>query len=79
MAGFRANAPADPVVAPDIELGFAPELLPPETGYARLVTGRDGEPEEGDRWSQALVLSRIATECFAAAGGGAAFHGGTPG
>ena len=34
MAGFLANAPADPVVAPDIEVGFAPELLPPETGYA---------------------------------------------
>lgn len=69
MAGFVADAHDDPVVAPDLEMGFAPELLPPEVGYARLVPGPDGAPrEEGDRWAQALVLSRIATECFASAG-----------
>jgi hypothetical protein len=50
MTGFLANAHHDPVVAPNLELGFAPELLPPEVEYARLVTGPDGEPEkEGDR------------------------------
>ena len=56
------------MVAPGLEIGFAPELLPPEIGYARLVPGPDGEPrEEGDRWAQALVLTRIAGECFASA------------
>jgi hypothetical protein len=66
--GFLAGAAADPVPAPRLELGFAPELLPADFGYARLVTGSDGEPrEEGDRWEQALVLTRIASECFATA------------
>ncbi len=70
MAGFLANAHGDPVVALEIQLGFAPELLPPELGYARLVPGPGGVlREEGDRWEQALVLTRIATECFAAAEG----------
>lgn len=65
MAGFLSTAQDDPVVAPDLELGFAPELLPAEVGYARLVPSTDGESrEEGDRWAQALVLTRIATEVF---------------
>ena len=51
-----------------LELGFAPELLPGEFGYARVVPGPDGTPrEESDRWEQALVLTRIASECFEAA------------
>jgi hypothetical protein len=67
-AGFLATAPDEPVVATGLELGFAPELLPSEAGYARLVPGPDGKPrEESDRWTQALVLTRIAAECFDAA------------
>ncbi len=58
----------DPCPPAELAIGFAPELLPPEVGYARLVPGRDGEPrEEGDRWAQGLVLTRLAAECFAAA------------
>ena len=34
MEGFLAGALDDPALAPGLELGFAPELLPPETGYA---------------------------------------------
>jgi hypothetical protein len=65
MAGFINNAREDAVSVPNLELGFAPELLPPEAGYARLIPGPDGVlREESDRWSQALVLARIATECF---------------
>lgn len=68
MAGFIATAADDQVPPPGLELGFAPELLPPELGYARLVPGPDGElQEEGDRWAQALVLGRIAADCFGAA------------
>ena len=56
------------LVFSDLRLGFAPELLPAEVGYARLVPGPDGSPvEEGDRWSQALVLTGLAERCFAAA------------
>jgi hypothetical protein len=68
MAGFLRTAGMDAVPAPGLRLGFAPELLPPEVGYARLVRGTDGEmEEEGDRWAQALVLTDIAEACFAAA------------
>jgi hypothetical protein len=42
---------------------FAPELLSPRIFYAREINGR----EESDRWQQALVLTRIARDCFAAA------------
>jgi sugar phosphate isomerase/epimerase len=42
---------------------FAPELLGPEIYYARTFAGQ----EESDRWEQALVLVRIASECFAEA------------
>ncbi len=68
FAGFLANAADDPVPAAELRIGFAPELLPPELGYARIVPGPDGQPrEEGDRWAQAHVLTNIAEECFAAA------------
>lgn len=70
-AGFLAHAADDPVPLADRQLGFAPELLPAELGYARLVPGPDGAPrEEGDRWTQALVLTDIAADCFRAAAGG---------
>ena len=70
FAGFLATADDDAVPAPDLAIGFAPELLPSEFGYALLSPGADGELREvGDRWEQALVLTRIATECFAAANG----------
>jgi len=70
FAGFLATAHDDPVPALGGAIGFAPELLPSEFGYALLAPGGDGEVREvGDRWEQALVLTRIATECFAAAHG----------
>jgi len=65
LAGFLASAHDDDVPAPGSEIGFAPELLPSVFGYARLFPGPDGElREESDRWAQALVLCRIAEECF---------------
>ncbi len=52
----------------DNAIGFAPELLPAEFGYAVLAPDSDGRlRERTDRWDQALVLSRIAAECFTAA------------
>jgi sugar phosphate isomerase/epimerase len=39
---------------------FATELLGPEIYYARVFDGR----EESDRWQQALVLVRMAKECY---------------
>jgi sugar phosphate isomerase/epimerase len=69
-AGFIAGAADDPVPPPDLQLGFAPELLPNEFGYAIKVPNADGELDElGDRWQQAVVLTDIAQECFAAAEG----------
>ena len=66
--GFVRTAAQDPVPPPRLEIGFAPELLPPEVGYARLVPDSDGVlREEGDRWEQSLVLTQIASECFEAA------------
>ena len=68
LAGFVATARNDAVPEPGLQLGFAPELLPPEVGYARLVPRPDGRlEEEGDRWAQALVLTDIAADCFAEA------------
>ena len=39
---------------------FATELLGPEIYYARTFNGK----EESDRWQQALVLVKLAKECF---------------
>ena len=70
FAGFLANASGDPVPVGDGAIGFAPELLPAAFGYALEVPGPGGALRElGDRWEQGLVLTRIASECFAEAGG----------
>lgn len=71
MAGFLKTA------KPGDYLCFAPELLPAHIdvgahrivmNYARLFPGPDGElREEGDRWQQAGVLTKIARECWKAA------------
>lgn len=62
---FIADAALDPIPPAGLQLGFAPELLPAEFGYARQITGADGSlTDEGDRWTQALVLGRIAADCF---------------
>jgi hypothetical protein len=59
FAGFlRTAQPGDSIC-------FTPELLAPEIYYARTFQGR----EESARWQQALVLRRIARECFEAAAG----------
>lgn len=68
FAGFIVGAHADSIAPLNLEIGFAPELLPPAAGYARTWPDTNGMPrEECDRWEQALVLCRIATECFATA------------
>jgi hypothetical protein len=47
---------------------FVPELLSPRIYYARCLAANGQERmEEGDRWEQALVLRRIAEECFGSA------------
>jgi len=67
-AGFIANAATDAVPPPDLELGFAPELLPNEFGYAIKAPNAHGVLDElGDRWTQANLLTDIAQECFTAA------------
>lgn len=44
---------------------FTPELLPATYYYARKFKQQSGEyEEEGDRWNQALLLSKIAQECW---------------
>jgi hypothetical protein len=49
---------------------FVPELLSPRIYYGRKLHIADGESrEECDRWTQALVLKRIAEECWAAVSG----------
>ena len=68
FAGFLANASTDRVPVGGGAIGFAPELLPAAFGYALEMPGPDGERRElGDRWEQGLVLTRIASECFAEA------------
>ncbi|MFZ4434830.1 MAG: hypothetical protein ACOYOQ_16690 [Microthrixaceae bacterium] len=68
FAGFITTADDDLVPAPDGAIGFAPELLPAEFGYALLSPDSDGRLHEStDRWDQALALTRIAAECFTAA------------
>ena len=58
-AGFLEDA------KPGEYLGAYAELLPPRTGYARMVTGPDGFLiESGDRWLEALRLIDIASACF---------------
>ncbi len=54
FAGFLATA------SPGDSIYFSPELLAPGIYYARTFEGR----EESDRWRQALLLTRIARECF---------------
>jgi hypothetical protein len=54
MGGFLGAA------GPGDYLLFVPELLSPRIYYARQWEGR----EECSRWEQALVLRRIAGECF---------------
>jgi hypothetical protein len=66
--GFIANAANDAVPVADLQIGFAPELLPADFGYARKFPTPSGDlEEESDRWEQGLVLTRIASECFAEA------------
>lgn len=68
FAGFIATALDDPVPVADNAIGFAPELLPAEFGYAVVAPDAAGEWREvGDRWDQALVLTRVAADCFTAA------------
>jgi hypothetical protein len=43
-------------------LPFVVELLPAASGYARTIDRGDGPEEEVDRWTQADVLWRIASE-----------------
>jgi sugar phosphate isomerase/epimerase len=57
FSGFLRRRPAED------RFCFTPELLGPEYYYARTFQGR----EESDRWGQALVLVRLAHECFAEA------------
>lgn len=65
FAGFIQNAASDQVRISDLQIGFAPELLPADFGYARKFPNGSGAPEEeSDRWEQAFVLTRIAEECF---------------
>lgn len=62
FTGFLASA------APGDYLCFTSELLGPELSYARTFPNAGGQPvEEGDRWQQAILLTEIAAECFAAA------------
>ena len=62
FAGFLATA------QPGDTLCFTSELLGPELSYARTFPNASGEMvEEGDRWQQAILLTEIAAECFAAA------------
>lgn len=70
FAGFTATATAadDPMPVTDNAIGFAPELLPAEFGYALLIPDVDGEAREAsDRWDQAQALTALAADCFRAA------------
>jgi hypothetical protein len=50
---------------PDDTIAFVPELLPPGNFYAPTFRASDGRRTEvGDRWQQAFILARIATESF---------------
>lgn len=57
MIGFLKSA------GPGDYLPFAPELL--SANYARVFNYADGErKEESDRWEQALLMIKIAQDCF---------------
>lgn len=57
--GFLQSAAAGDYIC------FTPELLAPRIYYARTFPDASGRPrEEGDRWTQSLLLCRIARECF---------------
>ena len=56
---------ADPT-APDA-LPVMPELLPAVTHYRRTVPGPDGPQEDGDRWTQGLLLCDLVDAVFAEA------------
>jgi hypothetical protein len=44
---------------------FVPELLSPRIHYGRMLHTGGGRPsEECDRWTQSLVLKRLAAECW---------------
>jgi hypothetical protein len=59
FAGFLKRA------QPGDYIPFVPELLSPRIYYARRLAVSGSERiEECDRWEQALVLRRIAGECF---------------
>ena len=46
-------------------LCFVPELLSPRIYYGRVFRDAGGElREESDRWTQSLVLRKIAQDCF---------------
>lgn len=57
--GFLATArPGDYIAA-------LPELLPPRTGYPKMVADSDGAPREAsDRWSESAFLISVAQRCF---------------
>ncbi|MGK6320403.1 sugar phosphate isomerase/epimerase family protein [Sphingomonas sp. DT-204] len=60
--GFLATA------RPGDHFAVHPELLPPRTGYPRMIPGPDGAlREESDRWAEARVLIDVARDCFAEA------------
>lgn len=60
MAGARRAAEQETFL-------FVPELLSPRIYYGRKLHAEAGElREECDRWSQGLVLKRLAEECWAA-------------
>jgi len=66
--GFLRTADDDVVPCPDGAMGFAPELLPAEFGYALTIPQADGARSEiSDRWEQASLLTSIAADCFSAA------------
>jgi hypothetical protein len=62
FAGFLRSA------RPGDFLSFNPELLHPEINYARTFKDASGRyVEDCDRWQDALTLTAVAKECFAAA------------
>jgi hypothetical protein len=59
MFGFLQNAGSGDVLI------FAPELLSGMYYYARLFPNQSGRMvEESDRYTQALLLKRLAVACF---------------